>query len=860
MREKKSQPPLWAEKLLHALCEPALREDLMGDLHERFIYRTRSMSMFRAKLLYIFDVICFIRPYIVRKDWNVSLLFMLPASIRDAKRSLIKDPLYSIMNVGGLSLSIVAFLLIAVYVHDELKYDRHYDKSGRIYRITSEINSSTASTAIVATDGYLGPRLKEQCPEVEETVALTKVQGKTIITYGDKGFIEDKIYKAEHTYFKIFSHRWISGNPENALKSPKSIVLTRTLADRYFGEDPPLSKIIAVAGQPFTVTGVIEDVPSHTDLKFDALLSSDNEFLVDTDYWCITFILARDGFDDDNFQRQLDVLSKQYLQGEVSGSDAEMRYEFERLPDVHFGKAKLFDTPKSSRNNVYIFSVVALFMLAIACINYTNLAVARASRKTDEAVIRKILGARAAQLIFQNLCESFILCCVSLCIAVIAAWALFPHFTALSEKSLRFENVFRSPGIIAVVCLLGFTCVLSAVYPALKWSSVSPKSVLGSRNIVMRKSGMRDTLMVVQFTISIALMICTKVVYDQWKLLSSSNPGFNHEQIIVIDFPKTESVSPARAIDALTRLSFVKGVSGIGYNSLPTSSMDIDGYEVDVQGKNVTRIFNNITVDENYLDLLQIELLQGRKFSSNDIDNSENNVLVNESFVRAMGWTDPVNQVLYSYSIGYEVIGVVKDFHFNSLHKKVEPIIIHCSSKFPEKLMAKVNKLDFNSIEKLEREWRKATGMSLHFEFLDSYFNAQYKNERRMQRVLMCFSLIAIVTASLGLSALVALSAARKSYAFAIRKILGAEFMAIARLIVGEFSRVILISICIAIPFSIFMIMEWLRQFSYKTQISVADCLLPVALSIAIVIVSITYFVVEAASANPVKALRKKMV
>jgi putative ABC transport system permease protein len=707
MKSKEPNPPRWAERLLGSVCDPALREDLLGDLHERFIVRARSMSLFRAKIFYLWDVLIFLRPYVIRKDRDISLLFLLPVYLHAATRSLKKDALHSILTICGMSLSIIAFLFIAFFVDDELKYDRHYDKAERIYRISSEINSLTASTPVAGTDGHLGQRLKYIYPTIEETVAMAKVQGKSTVRYGDQVSTEDNLYKAERTYFKIFSHHWIAGNPTTALGTPKSIVLTRRLSDKYFKDQPPLNKIVTIGQQAFTVTGVIEDLPSHTDLRFDALLSSDYQYLVETDYWCITFILARSRIDESLFQKKLVEMSKLYLQNEVEGTGAEMIYRIERLPEVHFGKPKLFDTPKSSRSNIYVFIVIAFFILLIACINYTNLAVAKALRKTTEAGIRKMLGARSSQLVAQNISESFLLCGISTFLAVLAVWILFPNFNNLTGKEIQFPEVVNFRIVMIIFLLLALTCVVSALYPAIVWSSAKPVSEWNGPNKVVAKAGIRNTLIIIQFTISIGLMICTKVVYDQWKLLSQNDPGFNKEQVLVADLPNDNSLSIAQIKNALSSLSFVKYVSAVGYNSLPSSSMDIDGYEVDMQGENVSRIFNNITVDENYIDLLEIEVTRGKNFTSRDIENDENYVLVNESLVQAMEWQDPLGQILYSYSTAYEVIGVVKDFHFNSLHKRIEPIIIHGGSKYPEKLMVKVNRADFQSIQTFEDTWKK---------------------------------------------------------------------------------------------------------------------------------------------------------
>lgn len=856
MKSKEPNPPKWAEHLLESICDPALREDLLGDLHERFIVRTRSMSLFRAKLLYLYDVLIFLKPYTVRKDRDISLLFMLPTYLRTAKRSLVKDALHTVLTIFGLSLSVIAFLFIAFYVDDELKYDRHYDKAERIYRITSDIRSLTANTPIVGTDGHLGQRLKDLYPEIEETVEMVKVQGKSTVSYGDRISTEDKLYKAERTYFQIFSHEWISGSPGSALRTPKSIVLTKKLSDKYFEDQSALNKIITIGRQAYTVTGVIEDLPPHTDLKFDALLSADHQYLVETDYWCITFILTRSRIDEISFQKKLDELSKLYLQNEVAGTGAEMVYEIEWLPDVHFGKPKLFDTPKSSRSNIYIFSVFAFFILLIACINYINMASVKALRKTSEAAIRKVLGASSGQLTVQYLCESFLISCISILLAGLAVYFLFPYFNRLTGKGMELTQVITPGMFFMLVAVLFSVCLLSGFYPAATWSSAKRVGVGKSHRTLVAKSFVRNLLIVFQFTISIGLMISTTVVYDQWKLLSESNPGFDKEQILVVDLPKDDLVSVSHIKSNFLALPLVKNLSLVGYNSLPTSSMDIDSYEVEQQGEDVTRIFNNITVDENFVSLLGIEVVQGRNFTVQDLEYEASYILVNESFVTAMGWTQPLQEVLYWNSTAYEVVGVVKDFHFNSLHKKIEPIVIHGQSADPEKMMVKVDKPDFQSIQMLEDSWEKATKQSMQFEFLDTYFEAQYRNEQTMQSALLHFAIVTLIIACMGLSGLVALTTAAKAKEYAIRKILGADFKNIFFSILKEFTKLVVISIVIAIPIAFLSSSQWLQRFSYRTQIDLTDCIGAVGIALFFSVVSIVYFSIRAAFANPIQTIR----
>ncbi len=816
------------------------------------------MNPLRARLLYVWDVLVLLKPYTLKRSHTASFFFLFSSYLKPSYRSLLNNKLHTSLILFGLTTSIAAFILLVMYVDDELKYDRHYDKAERIYKITSEVSSATANSLIVGTDGYLGQRLEEFFPEVEESVEMVKLPGKTLIQYEEKTFSEESLYRAERSYFNIFNHSWIEGAPSTALSSPKKILLTQKLAEKYFGRETALNKTVKIGPNDFTVAGVIRNLPSHTDLKFDALLSTDYEYLAETDYWCITFILFNSKMNPGIFEKKMNEINEQNLQNEVAGSDASFLYRMEALPDVHFGKQKIFDTPKSSRSNIYIFSIIAFFILFIASINYANLAMVQAFKRNTEAGIRKIMGALPSQLAKQFLLESFMVCSTSFILGGSLAFLLLGFLNQLTGKQLSPSQFLNFPLFSILLLVIIFMSLLAGGYPALLVSSAKPINALRGHDRIIKKNRFRNVLIVFQFTASIVLIICTEIVYDQWNLLTQTNPGFKKEQVLVIDVPTDKSLVPLLQgmKNDLQTLPFVKRISSVGYNSLPTSSMDLDGYEVEYNGENVTRIFNNITVDENYLDLLEIEVKKGRNFRAQDIESNENYILINESLVAAMGWDHPLNETLYENSEAYQVAGVVKDFHFNSLHKIIEPMVIHSNPGRPEKLMVRLNEANFQTLQTLEEHWKKIMESPFEAEFLDSYFNHQYRNEKTMQQVLQYFSTFTLIIACLGLFGLVAISTVQKTKEFGIRKVLGAKFPNIAFLVVKEFIVLVALAAVFALPIAWWSITLWLTEFSYKTILTVSDFALPVLVTFFIAILSMAYHTVKASLTNPVDSIK----
>jgi putative ABC transport system permease protein len=853
------QPPRWADKFLQWFCDAELLEDLQGDLHERFSIRLRSSSPFVAKAMFVWDVLTFLRPYTWKRESHAaSFLFMWQYYFTNAARNLKRNPLHTCLNLLGIVISLSAFALVFLFVSDELKYDRHYDKAHRIWRITTEIISPGTNNHVAATNGPLGQRLQEQYPQVESFVSLSRLKGKIVLESDRKNFQEDRLYRADRSYFEIFSHDWLAGIPEKALDKPNKIVITKTLAAKYFGTESALEKTLYIRDEAFNVSGVIADLPDQTDLKFDALISPNLEFLTDDHDWTITYLLFKEGIDALDFKPKLDSASQQFLQSEIGAADAKMFYRMEALPDVHFGSPKLFDTPKSSRTNVIIFSVVGVLILVMACINYVNMAMMRVVKMRTQAGIRKVMGALSKQLFGQSVVEALIICIAGAVLACIVTMLFADVLGRITGRDFSIGPLITPTSVALAIAGIILLALAAGGYPALILSSTQPAKVLSGQEKISSKNRIRKTLVVVQFAVSICLLTCGKIVYDQWQVLTGTNPGFSKEQVLVIDVPaERESLDAVQEVrNDLIQLPFVTHVSSAGYNSLPTSPMDIDAYDVMRNGENIAMIFNNITVDQEYIPLLDIEVVEGRNFNPSDIENEWNTILVNESLVRSLGWEHPLGEIVYFGSSAYEVVGVVADFHFNSLHRKIEPIVFHGSLDGTEKLLIKLKATGFDNINTIENVWTKHTGRAMESEFLDTYYHHQYLNEKNTQTVLQYFSAFTLIIACMGLFGLVAASTTSRVKEFAIRKTLGARAHEIVVLIIREYVKLFIAGIFIAVPIAWLSMINWLSIFPYKTSLDSTDFIWPVLLTLTSILAAVMFHVVRAARIEPAASIR----
>ncbi|MEM8569019.1 MAG: ABC transporter permease, partial [Bacteroidota bacterium] len=707
MKKKKILPPLWADRILEWYCDPLVLEDLQGDLYERFDQRMSRSGQFKARLFYFLDVFRFIRPYTLKRNrysLNPSFVFMLPSYLKSSLRSMRKEKLNTAVSISGLALGLAVFCLISLYVGDELKYDRYLPNAERIYRITLSYTSASSSEHTAWAEPTVSPMLMEY-DQVEASTSL--VNEKSVASAGNQTFREEKFFYATTDYFRVFPYPLISGSVKDF--NPGEAVITESTAHKYFGDDDPIHQVIEVDKKEFVITAVLQDLPSHTDLKIDAILGTDQ--LHEVSGWTFNYILLKDEEDYEDLQPKLDKVFAESVQLEFDDYNTKGQYHAEALPDVHFGSPKLFDTPKSSRLNIYLFSSIAFLILIIAGMNHLNLSLASATRRHLEVGIRKAIGAQNEQLRFQFLFKSILICFMALFLSLGLIFYGLPVLNMLTGKNIVWTEVLSMTMVaylVGSVLLLG---IVSGSYPAFYLASVKPieslkdkVSKLGHRGVLLKGS------VVIQFTISLALIISTIFISRQMNLVLSKSHGMTVDPVLMIDVPWNENITGQvkQLRNELSNLAFVKSASIAGFNSWPTTDMDIDAYEVRVGEDWETKPFNNIEVDATYFEALGLEFITGRSFTPEEVNGASETVIVNRALVEHLGWTHPLEEtVAYENGVESRVIGVIENFNFNSVKDQFKPMLIYPNDRYPAKLLVRLEaQAGYQGIDQIEQRWR----------------------------------------------------------------------------------------------------------------------------------------------------------
>jgi len=858
-KNKIPTPPRWAQRFLEWYCRPELLEDLQGDLNEYFQRNCNDKGLFRARIIYIIDVIKFFRSYTFRKSVPVSgsnrILFN--NFYKTAYRNLLKHKLTTSLNIVGLTLGISCFMVISIYVQHEYTFDHHYKNYERIYRVTLDITSNEANETIPLgwADPQLAEDLRELYPEVEDATGIIKPERSVSVKTGTATFQEDNFCEADSHYFGVFSHRWIAGNPAKALEEPYSIVVTESLSQKYFGNEDPLNKTLAINGEDYNVTGLIKDLPSNTDLKFDALLSTDPED------WFFTYLLFKSSTDVAGFQQKLDQHAEE-LQGDNSFSGT---YHLEPLTDIHFNEAKAFDTPKGSAVALYAFSFIALLILIISCINYVNMGLAQSIRRQAEVGVRKIFGASKNHIRLQFIIESLLITFVSSITALFAVSLLLKLFQRNNILTVTMDTVQWLPLLIFVVAVLLLISIFSGSYLGLFQTNTNPVSDLKGSNLIGNRRVFSHTLIVIQFIIVVALIFSTRVVNRQTQFLAMSNHGFDKDQVMVLDVPTDQTVYPRIPAlkNSLATLAGVNKVSLTGYRSMPSSELFVDTYTVKQRDSARVKLLNEVYVDENYFDALGIQLAAGRKFNPDDLGGKA--VIVNEAMVKDLGWTNPLEQTI-DYGIsgnlsndGVPVIGVVKDFSFHGLQRKAVPLMFYPMKGNPEKILIKLDNPDLNSIWAIEKVWRASIeDHPFEYRFLDDYFQQQMEKENTLQKLMNYFSGMCIIIGCLGLIGTMNISFAQNLKETGIRKILGAKNIhLLIRSWRNHLIQLVIASI-IALPVAFLLMDQWLEDFSNKISIDLVDYVMVILVLCGAVLLIMSWQIVKFFKLNPLESIKQE--
>ena len=791
-----------------------------------------------------------------------------------AFRLLRRDKLHSIINIIGLSIGIACCIIIMMYLQNELTYDENHKHADQIFRLGIKITMGDQSAEYPMASWSFGKRLKEEYPEIEDYVRIKPYSG-VLFEFEEKVFYEDEIALADPSIFKIFSFKFICGDPATCLDKPGNLVLTKTLARKYFGEQNPIGKVIQLGNKyDCDVTAVVEDMPPNSHMRLNALvaMASVSVLAPDVDFdnlplmeaSCFTFLLVDDGFSMNNFLEKFKSFRQKYI------VDEENRYHqtydpiFQKLADIHYGPKLRFDYPTGNKAYIYAFFAIGIFILVLACINYINLATARSLVRAREIGIKKILGAGRRHLVFQLLAESLTATLIALLIAIALVELIISvsFFNQLLNGSLKLDllnNPFFLYGILGLWLFIG---LFSGLYPALYFSSILPvKALCGTLTYAKSESQIRRSLATFQFVISIAVAAFALFMNEQIDYMRNRDMGFRKENVVSIKLHDDANFDRIPAImEELRRHSDIISIT-TAYTRPGRAWTNL----ISVEGKNGMEVHNfyRFSVNYDFLSTLGIELLKGRDFDKNRPSDKTNAVIVNEKLVEYMGWENPIGKRLTKGlpdepDFTGEVIGVVKNFNFFSLHHEIEPLWLNLQQKIGGSLIVRIKtERVAQVIDTLKEKWKQIhPGYPFVYSFLDKEFDRFYDSDRKQNQLIDIFSFMCIVISCLGLLGLTSFNTSRRIKEVAIRKIYGASATRIILMLFKEILYLMLMASILAIPLALAFIHMWLRNFAYRTDINILIFFLTAITALIIAFLTASYHCIRVARSNPVDTLR----
>lgn len=805
---------------------------------------------------------------------------MLKNYLKIALRIFIRQKGFSFINIFGLAIGIVCCLLIVLYIQDEMSYDKYHEKADQIYRVGLRAFVNNNEFHGVVTSSPMATALVNEFPEV---TAATRIRnyGFPVFRYKDKVFSEERVFWVDSSYFDVFTVRFIQGDPKTALSEPESIVLTQAMALKYFGDEDPMGKSINSDNRrDYKVTGVIEDVPQNSHFHYDFLSSlvtygdSRSPLWISNNFH--TYFVLQEGTSPEAFEAKLADLVKKHVGPQIQAavgitldqffdSGGDWSFFIQPLTDIHLRSNLEFELePNSDISYVYIFSIIAAGILLVACINFLNLATARSATRAREVGVRKTLGSNKAQLIRQFLAETIMMSSLSVLLALVAVELFFPAFNNLTGKELSipfFENIYIFPFLLGLALVIG---ILSGIYPAFFLSSFDPVVALKTETAgKSRRSGLRNALVVFQFTVSIVLIISTLIVNGQLRFIQNKNLGFNKEQIVIVE--KTDDLGKQIKAFKQELLDNPNILSASNTNGLIGNIFGNSAYKLAGATGEETHIIWTYTTDSDFAKTYQIEMAEGRYYEEGrQADNQ--NAVINEAAMKDLGLSDPIGKQIVAIgptpdrSQTFTIIGVMKDFHFESLHYQIRPLIVHYYGQEGRGRYVSVRVRPENirdTLSFMENVWQKfASKQAFEYEFFDDHFANIYQAEGRTGKIFFSFSILAIIIASLGLFGLAAYVAEQRTKEIGIRKVLGAKISGIILLLSKQFTKWVLLGNIIAWPLAYYFMKKWLQKFAYQAGISVWPFLIASLVVFTIAMMTVSYQTIRAAIANPVDSLK----
>jgi putative ABC transport system permease protein len=782
-----------------------------------------------------------------------------------ALRNFKKDKWYNLLNILGLTIGISFSLFLIFYIRDELNYDRYNKKADRIYRIVSYIQERDKNTNWTITQFPLGPTLKKDVPEVEEAVRFAPRE-RTLFKNGNNNYYETRLYYADSNIFRIFTINFVEGNA-NALNQPNSIVISRSLAEKYFGKNvSAVGKTLRTVYDLYKVTGVFEDIPRNSHLRYDMLISMSSLKNNGGESWgnfnYFTYVLLKPGARAQNLNKKLEQIYHKNVEPIFSQFNVKMRYDVQPITEIHL-HSRLEREPEElgSMSYIWIFSAVAFFMLLIACINYMNLTTARSARRAKEIGIRKVTGSSRRQLILQFLSESVLTAFVAVLLSTVLVILLLPVFNSLSGKSFNLQTLLQPFNIFLLLGIGLFTGLAGGSYPAFYLSGFTPVSVLkGALSKASGNISLRRTLVVLQFSISMIMLICTWVVYSQLSYLRKKDLGFDKSQVMTVTVNTGED-ERGKISSMDNDFRSLPGVRMVGTgNSYPGSpNINLNLFTVETKNGHVDKAIECYGVDENYLGALGIRIVKGRNFSS--LADTLHSILVNQAMVKHFGWDEAIGKRVKfpgDTSGNYlEVVGVFNDFNQKSLYNPIAPLLLFYGPN-GNVIQLKINPANTNeTIAKVENTWKKYfPQLPFEYKFLDEGLNSQYAADQQRGKIFAALSILTIIITCLGLLGLTAFTTQQKQKEISIRRVMGASVSQIVTLVARNYLLLALIAAAIAFPVAYYFMHHWLKVFTYSAGLSFIPFIVSAFAIVLTALLTAMYHSAKAALSKPARNLR----
>jgi putative ABC transport system permease protein len=793
---------------------------------------------------------------------------MLKNYIKIALRNIKKHKGYSFINIAGLAVGMACCIIILLWVQDELSFDRHHENADRIYRITYAEEIGGAFDHYALPPFAAAPAFAAEVPGIKAYTRLWQRTG--LINYAEKNFDERNIFYVDKDFFDIFSHEFIEGNPATALENPSSIILTRDMAQKIFGNKDALGETLTLsANGDLKVTGVVENVPRNSHFHFNYLVSINTiqgrraEYL---DAWLIiigwSYLLLEENVDAKMVEEKLASIVEKYTGADAKKYGQKFFYYLQPLTDIHL-KSNLEGEIEGNGDirYVYVFSLIAVFILLIACINFMNLSTARSAKRGKEVGLRKVLGAYKKRLVVQFLTESIGFAFVGLILAINLVWFLIPAFNNLTGKEIAMSSLFSLAVVLSLFILVIFSGIAAGSYPAFYLSSFQPIDTI--RQKLQRgsgRAGLRNALVILQFTISVVLIISTFVVLKQLNYMKDQKLGFKKEQVLALNIRGQGLAEQFEAFK--NELKKNVNIQEVSYsNGIPGSTETILTVFQEGKLENVTHTFNYIFSDYDFLKTYEIELVQGRDFSKEFGSDNEGAYLINETAVAKLGWGEDTlgKKIGFSREVMRPIVGIVKDFHYRSLKEVIGPLAIFLRpaqvSYSSIKMSTKNISATLSFIEKTWNTFEKER--SFEYFFVDENFDALYHSEERLSQIITFFAFIAIFVACLGLFGLASFTAEQKTKEIGIRKVLGASVSSIVFQLSRNFIKWVLVANVIAWPLTYFVLKNyWLSHFPFRISLNLLTFATAGLMALCIALVTVSFQSIKAALANPVDSIR----